>query len=214
MFGPVQMRMDYLYNYVTVGRDPFLVAHAVRPVVTIREFEQYFTQFQAGVQSKDFKDDRFALNSKRDGTNWLFGITQFAHFPDRSIVLRAGYTFDSDRTGGVTTAVANPAAPSNADWSYNGHRLSFGAALPAVYTLKPDLTFDYYHQSYDSANSFSPGGRTVRSDNIYIVSAGVTRPITKWLAVGGQYSYTRDKSNVPLFNYERSIISISLVGTF
>jgi len=42
----------------------------------------------------------------------------------------------------------------------------------------------------------------------------VTRPINKWLAVGGQYSFTRDSSNVALFNYERHILSISLVGTF
>jgi hypothetical protein len=186
----------------------------VRPVFTVREADRYFTQFQAGYQNKDFQDDRFRLNSTRDGRNWMFGITQFAHYPERGIVLRAGYTFDTDRTGGVSTAVATPGATTNADWSYVGHRLSFGAVLPAIYTVKPDFTFDYYRQNYDSANSFSADGRTVRGDNIFIISAGLTKSINKWLSAGAQYSYTRDSSNVPLFNYERSIFSLSLIGTF
>lgn len=214
LMGRVQSRIDYIFDYVNVGRSPFLISHAVRPVVTIREGDRFFTQLQAGYQNKDFQHGRFLFNSARDGKNWLFGITQYVHFPNNASLVRIGYTFDTDRTGGGSPERATPGVTTNADWAYVGHRFSFGAILPEVFTLKPDLTFDYYLQRYDNPNSFSPGGTTARSDDIYIVSASVTRSLTSSLSLALQYSYTRDKSNLALFDYERSIFSLSLTGYF
>jgi tetratricopeptide (TPR) repeat protein len=218
-YGRFQSRMDYLFDYVTVGRDPFLVSHALRPVFSVREGDNWFTQLQLGYQNKDFKDDRFALNSTRDGKNWLIGVSQFYHFAENAGVVRVGYIYDTDRTGGGSPSVAF--APSNADWAYTGHRFSTGLRLPPVWTLTPDFTFDYYRQNYDNPNffsvdpnNFSQGGRTVRHDNIYIVTAGVSRPIAQRIFLGLQYSYTRDVANIPLFNYERMVYSLTLSGSF
>ena len=90
-----------------------------------------------------------------------------------------------------------------------------------MWTLTPDFTFDYYRQNYDNPNffsvdpnNFSRGGRTVRHDDIYIVTAAVSRPITQKLFLGLQYSYTRDVANIPLFNYERMVYSLTLSGSF
>lgn len=211
-WGRLQTRLDYIFDYINVGREPFLVAHAIRPVFTVREGNRWFTQLYAGYQNKDFKDDRFALNSTRDGKNWLFGITQFYHFADNAGVARIGYIFDTDRTGGGSPSVA--LAPSNADWAYIGHRLTTGVTFPPVWAVIPGLTFDYYRQNYDNPNSFSPGGRTVRKDDIYIVTASLTRNLTSSIAVSLQYSYTRDKANISLFDYERSVYALTLSGSF
>lgn len=210
--GRFQSRLDYLFDYVTVGRDPFLISNAFRPVFSVREGTSWFTQLQLGYQNKDFKDDRFPLNSTRDGKNWLIGVSQFYHFAENAGVARVGYIYDTDRTGGGSPSIA--LAPSNADWAYTGHRFSSGVRFPPLWTLTGDLTFDYYRQNYDNPNSFSPGGRTVRQDDIYIVTAGLSRPLTANLLVGVQYSYTRDNSNVALFNYERSVFSLTLSGSF
>jgi Flp pilus assembly protein TadD len=211
-YGRFQSRVDYLFDYVTVGREPFLLSHAIRPVFSVREGQSWFTQLQLGYQNKDFKDDRFALNSTRDGKNWLFGIQQFYHFAENAGVVRVGYVFDTDRTGGGSPSIAT--APSNADWAYTGHRISTGVRIPTVWTVTPDLTFDYYRQNYDNPNSFSPGGRTVRKDDILIFTAALSRPISKNVSVGVQYSYTRDNSNVAVFDYVRSVYSLSLSGSF
>ena len=102
----------------------------------------------------------------------------------------------------------------NADWAYTGHRVSTGLRVPPIWTLTPDFTFDYYRQNYDNPNFFSTdptnpalGGRTVRRDDIYMVTAGLSRSITQHLFLGVQYSYTRDKANISLFNYERMVYS-------
>ena len=218
-YGRVQSQVDYLFDYVTVGRDPFLVSNAVRPVISVREGDHWFTQVQMGYQNKDFKSDRFALNSFRDGKNWLVGISELYYFAEHAGVARIGYLYDTDRTGGGSPSVAF--APSNADWAYTGHRVSTGLRVPPIWTLTPDFTFDYYRQNYDNPNFFSTdptnpalGGRTVRRDDIYMVTAGLSRLITQHLFLGVQYSYTRDKANISLFNYERMVYSISLSGSF
>ena len=210
--GRFQSRVDYLFDYVTVGRDPFLISHALRPVFSVRESTSWFTQLQLGYQNKDFKDDRFALNSTRDGKNWLIGVSQFYHFAENAGVARVGYIYDTDRTGGGSPAIA--IAHDNADWAYSGHRFSSGIRLQHLWSLISDLTFDYYRQNYDNPNSFSPNGTTVRRDNIYIVTAGLSRLLVANLLVGLQYSYTRDNSNVALFHYQRSVFSVTFSGSF
>jgi len=47
-----------------------------------------------------------------------------------------------------------------------------------------------------------------------MVTAGLSRLITQHLFLGVQYSYTRDKANISLFNYERMVYSITLSGSF
>ena len=210
--GRFQSRFDYLFDYVTVGREPFLISHALRPVFSVREGTNWFTQLQLGYQNKDFKDDRFALNSTRDGKNWLIGVSQFYHFAENAGVARVGYIYDTDRTGGGSPAIA--IAHDNADWAYSGHRFSSGIRLQHLWSLISDLTFDYYRQNYDNPNSFSPNGTTVRRDNIYIVTAGLSRLLVANLLVGLQYSYTRDNSNVALFHYQRSVFSVTFSGSF
>jgi hypothetical protein len=78
--GMVTARLQYAFDYVRVGQDPFLLSHAVQPIVTIAESNSLFTQIQLRYQNKDFQDDRFAGNSFRDGKNWLAGVTQYAYF--------------------------------------------------------------------------------------------------------------------------------------
>src|SRR5688572_1346455 len=116
--GVVTARLQYAFDYVRVGQDPFLLAHAVQPIVTIAEGDRYFTQFRFRYQSKYFQDDRFAGNSFRDGKNWLGGVTQYAYFASGTAHIRIGYTYHTDRTGGGHPAAATPGVQTHADWAY------------------------------------------------------------------------------------------------
>ena len=212
--GIVTARLQYAFDYVRVGEDPFLFTHAVQPIFTIAESNSLFSQIQFRYQNKDFQDDRFAGNSFRDGKNWLAGLTQYAYFANGTAHLRLGYTFDTDRTGGGHPLVATPGVQTHADWDYKAHRLSVGLGLPDLWTLKPSFAFDYYHLDYDNPNSFSVGGTTKRRDNVMFVTATIGRPLTDWLSIAAEYNYTRDQSNLPVFNYARSIFSITLSSRF
>jgi tetratricopeptide (TPR) repeat protein len=212
--GIATARLQYAFDYVRVGQAPFLLAHAVQPIITFAEGDKHFTQLQFRYQDKDFKDDRFAGNSFRDGKNWLAGITQFAYFAQGAAHVRLGYTFDRDNTGGGSPAVATPGVQTSADWDYHAHRLAAGLGLPDILTLKTNLAFDYYFMHYDNPNSFSPTGTTKRRDEIIFFTATIGRSLTQNLSIAAEYNYTRDQSNISVFDYNRSIYSLTLSGRF
>jgi tetratricopeptide (TPR) repeat protein len=212
--GPVSLRLQYVYDNVSVGGDPYLVSQAIQPLVTIAEEGNRFTQFQFRYQNKEFQDDRFPTNSTRNGKNWLAGFTQFFYFDDGTSNVRFGYTYDTDRTGGGSPAFATPGVQTNADWAYHGHRLSAGVSLQPVWTLRPSLAFDYYLQNYDNPNSFSPTGTTVRRDRDIFFTASLGKELSKIWSVSVEYNYVRDQSNVSAFDYVRNIFSVSLTGRF
>lgn len=218
-FGLAQLRLQYLLDYVTVGGDAYLLSNALQSTLTLPESDRTFTQAFVRYQYKDFKtfrDDQLGapVNQTRDGVNWMVGAMQFWQFADGRGQVRGGYTFDKDATGGGDVSQALPGRPTNADWSYHGHRLSVGAWYRPLEATTVQASFDYYRQNYRNANSFSFSGTTVREDNIYALTGSIVRDLQSWLWVGFQYSYTRDQSNVAAFDYTRHIVSLTLGGAF
>ncbi len=76
------------------------------------------------------------------------------------------------------------------------------------------LAFDYYKQQYENPNSFSPTGSERRNDDILFVTATLSRDIGKSFTVAVEYNYTRDQSNIRVFDYARNIFSLTLSGRF
>jgi tetratricopeptide (TPR) repeat protein len=212
--GPIGLSLQYVYNYTLVGRAPYLIAQAVQPLLLLKEGANAYTQVEFRYQNKDFQHGRFTINAFRDGKNWLAGLTQFLLFSENQGRVWLGYTYDTDRTGGGSPSFAVPGEPTNADWSYQGHRIATGLELPPVRTLKLDLAFDYYLQEYDNPNSFSSNGLIRRKDNIYAFSANVSRGITENISAALQYAYTRDQNNIQAFDYNHSVYSLVLTGRF
>ena len=217
--GAAQLRFQYTLDYVTVGGDAYLLSNALQSTLTIPQNERMYTQAFFRYQNKDFKsfrDDQFAfpVNQTRDANNLMLGAMQYWRFAEDRGYVRAGYTFDTDITGGGDVTQATPGVPTSADWSYTGHRLSTGIAYQPLTATTLQLAFDYYRQNYGNANSFSPDGTTVRRDNVYQLTGTAVRDLRSWLWLAFQYSYTKDQSNVTAFDYTRHIISFTLGGAF
>jgi tetratricopeptide (TPR) repeat protein len=213
--GSMQLRFQYILDYVTVGGDPYLLSNALQTALTVPQSDRSFTQAFVRYQYKDFKtfrDDQLGapINQTRDGVNWMLGAMQYLTFAENRGQVRAGYIFDTDRTGGEVTQFGRP---THADWSYTGHRFSTGVAYRPMEATRLDLALDYYRQNYDSANSFSPSG-AVRKDNVIFLTGTAVRDLNAWLWVAFQYSFTRDQSNVEVFDYTRHIVSFTLGGMF
>jgi hypothetical protein len=216
-FGAAQVRFQYLLDYVTVGGDSYLMANTLQSVLTYPESDRTFTQAWVRYQNQDFMEwslDRGGVNPTRDANNYMFGAMQYWLFSEGRGHVRAGYTFDTNRTGGGDVERATPGRPTSADWSYTGHRLSTGVAFQPLAATKVDLALDYYRQGYDNANSFSPTGTTVRKDNVFLLTGTAVRDLNSWLWLAFQYSFTRDDANVPAFSYVRHVVSFTLGGHF
>ena len=215
--GSAQLRLQYTLDYVTVGGDPYLLSNAIQPTLTIPESDRTYTQAFFRYQNKDFKsfrDDQLGapVNQTRDANNYMLGAMQYWKFSNDRGYVRGGYMFDTDQTpssSGPTT----PGIPTSADWQYTGHRLSTGVAYQPLAATTLQLAFDYYRQNYSNPNSFSPD-LTVRKDNVYLLTGTVVRDLRSWLWLAFQYSYTRDQSNVDVFDYSRHIVSLTVGGSF
>jgi Flp pilus assembly protein TadD len=215
--GSAQLRLQYTLDNVTVGGDAYLLSNAIQPTLTIPESDRTYTQAFFRYQNKDFKsfrDDQLGapVNQTRDANNYMIGAMQYWKFRNDRGYVRGGYTFDTDRTPGGD-GPATPGVPTSADWQYIGHRLSTGVAYQPLAATTLQLAFDYYRQNYSNPNSFSPDG-TVRRDNVYQLTGTAVRDIRSWLWLAFQYSYTRDQSNVDVFDYTRHIISLTVGGSF
>jgi tetratricopeptide (TPR) repeat protein len=215
--GSAQLRLQYTLDYVTVGGDAYLLSNAIQPTLTIPESDRTYTQAFFRYQNKDFKsfrDDQFGVpvNQTRDANNYMLGAMQYWKVFNERGYVRAGYMFDTDRTGGGD-GPTTPGVPTSADWQYTGHRLSTGVAYQPVTATTLQLAFDYYRQNYSNPNSFSPDG-TVRKDNIIQLTGTAVRDFRSWLWLAFQYSYTRDQSNVDAFDYSRHIVSLTVGGAF
>lgn len=212
--GRVQTRLQYTYDYVKVGRAPYLISEAVNPIVTITESPNAYLQFQFRYQYKDFKDTRFSANATRDAKNYLAGVIQYYLFAEKEGNVRVGFTFDKDVTGGTTLPLVTSGSPRSSDWAYNGYRVTSGVTTPLVWKTNLDLAYDYYRQSYRNPNSYSFSGSVVRKDDIHYLTGTLSRDINSWLTAALQYSYTRDQANIPAFDYNRSVYSLLLNGHF
>ena len=215
--GSAQLRLQYMLDYITVGGDPYLLSNALQPTLTIPESERTYTQAFFRYQNKDFKsfrDDQLGapINQTRDANNYMIGAMQYWKFSNDRGYVRAGYIFDTDRTAG-SDGSTTPGVHTSADWEYTGHRLSTGVAYQPLTATTLQLAFDYYRQNYSNPNSFSPD-LTVRKDNVIQFTGTAVRDIRSWLWLAFQYSYTRDQSNVDVFDYTRHIISLTVGGAF
>ena len=110
------------------------------------------------------------------------------------------YTFDADNTSSPT-------------WDYHGHLFNFGVTAPPWKTLRIDASFDYYLQNYLNDNEFSPT-LVERKDDILNTTLTITKPIGSSYSVGLQYMYTRNQSNVSVFDYNRSVFALMASGQF
>ena len=214
--GSARLRLQYTLDYVTVGGDAYLLSNAIQPTLTIPESDRTYTQAFFRYQRKDFKtflDDELGVpvNQTRDANNYMLGAMQYWRLPDDRGYLRGGYTFDTDQTGGGDTAQTG--VPTSGDWAYMGHRLSAGIAYQPFAATTLQFALDYYRQNYSNANSFSPQ-LVERKDNVYLLTGTAVRDINSWLWLAFQYSYTKDSSNVDVFDYTRHVISLTVGGSF
>lgn len=194
-----QARIQYDFNSVSVNNNRYLVSHSINPFINISERDRYITQISYRYQLKDFLDTaQFTVNSERDGTNNSAGLTQFIFFQGKNGNLRIGYFLDSDSTDGP-------------DWDYDGHRILFGLGFPVIKEIKLDLLAEYNIKGYKNPNSLSPEGDK-RDDALTTYTIGISRDFKDYLTAGIQYLYSRNDSNIAIFEYNRNIYSFTIAA--
>ncbi|HOF56793.1 MAG TPA: tetratricopeptide repeat protein [Syntrophorhabdaceae bacterium] len=97
------------------------------------------------------------------------------------------------------------------NWSYNENRFSLSLIYPILKSLKFQITSDASFTNYRHENSIYG---MQRKDDTYINSALLTYEFRPKTYLTGQYTYTRDKSNIGSYDYKREIFSLGIEYRF
>jgi len=193
--GPMLLGVAGTYDYYLRKDDSFLQEVNALPWMTLPEGGFGRTEAFYRMRWRGFFEQPFV--QQFDGFNNSVGVRQvvYAGTPER--YASVGYRFDNE----------DPNRQAGNAFGYNGNEVStsLGWLLPAA--VSATAGYIYRHQSYDAA---SHG----RRDNEHLVSVIGERPLNEYLSVQLAYYGTFNNSNQKAFEYNRNIVSLSLLGRY
>jgi hypothetical protein len=202
----------YGFNYVQFGYAPFLVRNVVTPQLTYLEpkfgYSSVFYQFQ----DRQFKQPSLTDALDRSGTDNAIGVVQGLDLPQLfagagAANLELSYRFEDQEARGSDFA-----------GNFNAFGATLYTPLPLL-KLRADagVTLDY--EQYDHSNSLDVDGRDRRDFEVDAV-AGLTKELSKDLALRVDYTFTNRSSNVTAasgghpYAYDRHVVGIRLIYSF
>lgn len=198
----------YGFNYVTLGKDPFLVRHLFTPQLTYLEKDFGYTSGYYQFLYQDFRDDPTGAQKplNRDGYTNAVGVVQGINLPPLfsgadAANLELTYRFENQQTDG-----------SDFDGNFNTLGATLYAPLP-WWKLRADIGGTISRDLYSHDNSLSTDGER-RKDWEYAVSAGLTKQLNDILAVRVDFTYTDHPSNVDEYDFNRYVAGIRLLVSY
>ena len=189
------------YNLTLVDSNSlFLSSVTANPLVNFKIADRQIGQAGIKFQTKDYYDKIIDGSEDRDGFRVAPGIGWFYLFPEDKASVGLRYELDFDNTDGR-------------NWDYAGHRVSpsFQFKVPYVSKLKCTLASDLYFQDFKHSNVFFS---QKREDQSYTLSALLSYELTSNFDLQFRYTYVNHKSNIPIYEYDRSVFSTGVVAKF
>jgi tetratricopeptide (TPR) repeat protein len=203
---PYQLGLQYSYDWLTLGSNPFLERHTITPFVTLVENTGHLTTLISRLQFKNFLQDAATQPPQnRDARNWMVGPIHVFRFASDRHLIRIGYQFDYEDARGN-------------DFSYVGHRILMGGQ----YTLPwrgTRLRYDYEIHFVDYPNTqavfpVTAPGTMKRKDTEQLHYFRVEKPLPNNLTLSAEYLGTFSQSNLAVFDYHRNVFSLILTWTY
>ncbi|MCX5736538.1 MAG: tetratricopeptide repeat protein [candidate division NC10 bacterium] len=198
--------LTYLYDYMLLD-DPYLTRHTVAPAMTLIWNGSQVTQPILRYQFKSFLNQHPVTSAdNRDSNNYMGGFTHYMQFEGGHYV-KGGYQLDYEAAVGT-------------NWKYVGNRFLVGTQYTLPWRdpwwdlgLRFRYDFDFQFRNYTHQNDYLPltdAPSTYRRDremnNIFSLAKDLPNDLTLAL----EYLYTWNHSNLPVYGYSRSVVTLSL----
>lgn len=196
------------YNYADVQSDKYYVGYLLTPTVLHLFSEKVGLEAGARWSRRYYWLQHGSLQQDdRSGQNYGGSLGLYYFFKKQKGFLLARGSIEHDGTAG-------------SNWDNTSYRLLLSALYPATDKLKFNVFLDLMLQPFDHVYF---NGQTIgnvagaplipqpkRHDQILIVGVQSTYEIVKRLEFNVHYFFTRDQSNVSLYNYSRHIVGCQL----
>ncbi|MBI4607937.1 MAG: tetratricopeptide repeat protein [Candidatus Rokubacteria bacterium] len=208
---PYQLALQYAYDFLTLDDDEFVQRHTVAPVAALVENLNNLTALQLRYQNKQFANDtNIPREDKRDGNNWMAGLTHIFRFEGDKHLLKLGYQWDFDDTEGPSRRGKN--------FSYLGHRVLAGLQYTLPWAgLRFKYDFDIHLRDYRNTNTLLPvasPNTKERFDTESTHMVGLTLPLPYDLTLAAEYQRIVSRSNLAVFSFDRNVVSLSLIWSY
>lgn len=229
-------RLQYDFSYAWVGYDGYLLEHSVTPALFHdwggrRGNSRLFTQLSwddyrfhpddvpdgnpppaggPGTICPDLSepcgpfglDEAHARN--RDGFWSIVGVDHVVPVVELRSQFSAGYRWHHYDAEGT-------------EYDFDGHEFVLGARTALPWLVVLDVQGSYTYRPYDDPSTYPDPGDLEdgveyflssddKEENVWQADAILERPITDWLIGSLRYEYTRNDSNVEVFDWDRHIV--------
>jgi Tfp pilus assembly protein PilF len=187
-------------QFTMLGGRRFRNQVAVQPSIYWRHSERWSTHLAYTFAASDYYITPPIPTLNRDSDAHTIAIAQYIRPGDTELVLRYGYAYTWNDARG-------------ADYDYGAHRLFLGATHPLPLGIRGDISYVHVFEDYRNRHSFT-GFTDRRDDEMSVLTVYLTRPIRGRASIYARHDYINNRSNIPVFDYDRHITSVGLLWRF
>lgn len=188
-FAEIRYRLHYYY----IDNEDYVRVHQVRPRISYFWNPRSYTDFFV-----TYEDKFFYAEPLREADNLSGGLMHYQFFRNNRLRLNIGYQYENEDAKG-------------SDYDYRNHQLSLGAQYLLLEGLKAGIQGEFLIKDYRNEDSFADKKRRDRRQD-YL--AFLSYDIFEFLGVRLLYNGILNESNLGFREYERHIVSLSLIGRY
>ena len=197
---PAQAGFNYSYDALFLDQDIFVQRHTASLIGAIAEDDINLTQTFFRFQHKNFAQGT-PPPEDRDARNYMFGFLHLFRLQQDRHLIKLGFQQDYEDADGR-------------HYKYQGQRVQAGAMVTLPWwALRWKWDIDVHFRHYRVKNEFVPTTRPEqlrRTDEELNSVMRLELPLPRNFTLIGEYQLTNNKSNIQVFDYSRSVLSLIL----
>ena len=193
-FNRFTFGLSYSPNYYWLDSDSYIMKHHLKPEVSWKVNEDLVGKLSYSYYRNKYFEDKDRNGHTHEG---------FLNFYYR-LGGKMGYLFGGFGYKDVTA--------SHPDQYYGQLKTKLGVSLKMPWELVFNTTLKFYRKDYDNVHSIYG---VDREDDKYNILLSLSRKLVyDWLRIVGEYSYTKNDSNISDYEYERNMATLSVAASF
>jgi tetratricopeptide (TPR) repeat protein len=194
---------DFLNGIRWYKNAQYMKIYGMNPTARFALTQNSIGEVSFGVSKKKFditSSDAPSLPPEevRDGVNTSGSLGWSYFLKEGKGLVSFRYTFSNEDSDGF-------------NWSYQENRFGFSMLYPLFKALRLQVSYDTAFTRYKHENTIF---LMKRRDDYYISSIALIYEMIKNVDLIGQYSRTRDRSNIGTYDYDREIFQIGMEYRF
>lgn len=187
------LKLPLTQNFTELDREEYLRSFSFEPAYFYKLPKSFFA-ISIRHSIKDFLKPTASPDDDRDSKYYALSFRWIKFLMDNQAMVDVKYEISRENTDG-------------SNWSYKGHGAYFSSTLPLAEKLKLHLAGEFLLQRFDNTDTVF---LKKREDNSYMLSAIITHGFMDNVSFQFRIKYIRNKSNLDIYDYERSKTGLAL----